>query len=302
MITIFAIPKAFHGHIKIIQRNAIQSWTLLKPRPRLILFGNDEGTKETAEEFNIEHIPSVACSEYGTPIIQDVFQQARQRSSTPLLCYLNSDIILMSDFLDGVKTVSESMKEFLLCGRRWNLDVVRPLDFSEGWEEKLKQQVKISGTLEEAWAIDYFVYSSNIGNDMPPFIIGRAGWDNWFLYSVRSKRLPLIDATTSIQVVHQNHDYRHVPAGSGKSYAGPETDINLKLAGNLASEFSIKDATHELASGKLKRTLNKDALVRHLDMMPKLKPWTAPIVSMIRFFLRITKPIRSNVVADRNKS
>jgi hypothetical protein len=302
MITIFAIPKAFQGHIKIIQRNAIQSWTLLKPRPRLILFGNDEGTKETAEELNIEHVPSVACSEYGTPIIQDVFKQARQLSTTPLLCYINSDIILMPDFLDAIKTTLESMKQFLLCGRRWNLDVVRPLDFTEGWEERLKQQVKISGTLEEAWAIDYFVYSSNIGNDMPPFIIGRAGWDNWFLYSVRAKGLPLIDATTSIQVVHQNHDYRHVPAGSGKSYAGPETDINLKLSGNLASEFSIKDATHELSFGKLKRTLNKDALVRHLDMMPKLKPWTAPIVSMIRFFLRITKPIRSNVVAGRNKS
>jgi hypothetical protein len=302
MITIFAIPKAFQGHIKIIQRNAIQSWTLLKPRPRLILFGNDEGTKETAEELNIEHVPSVACSEYGTPIIQDVFKQAREISTTPLLCYINSDIILMSDFLDAIKTTSKSMKQFLLCGRRWNLDVVRPLDFTEGWEEHLKQQVKIAGRLEEAWAIDYFVYSSNIGNDMPPFIIGRAGWDNWFLYSVRAKGLPLINATTSIQVIHQNHDYRHVPAGSGKSYAGPETDINLKLSGKLASEFSIKDATHELSSGKLKRTLNKDALVRHLDMMPKLKPWTAPIVSMIRFFLRITKPLRSNVVAGRNKS
>lgn len=302
MITIFAIPKAFNGHIKIIQRNAIQSWTLLRPRPRLILFGSDEGTKEIAEELNIEHVPSVACSEYGTPIIQDVFRQARQLSNTPLLCYINSDIILMNDFMDAVKIASESMKQFLLCGRRWNLDVVNPLDFSEGWEERLKQQVTIDGILEETWAIDYFVYSSNIGNDMPPFIIGRAGWDNWFLYSVRANGLPLIDATTSIQVVHQNHDYRHVPAGSGKSYAGPETDINLQLSGKLATEFSIKDATHELSSGKLKRIWNKDALVRHLDMMPKLKPWTAPIVSMIRFFLRITKPIRSNVVTDRNKS
>jgi hypothetical protein len=302
MITIFAIPKAFHGHIKIIQHNAIQSWTLLRPRPRLILFGNDEGTKEIAEELNIEHVPSVACSEYGTPIIQDVFKQARQLSNTPLLCYINSDIILMPDFLDAVKIASESVNQFMLCGRRWNLDIVRPLDFSEGWEEHLRQQVKISGTLEEAWAIDYFVYTSPIGDDMPAFIIGRAGWDNWFLYSVRAKGLPLIDATSSIQVVHQNHDYRHVPAGSGKSYAGPESDINLKLAGALASEFSIKDATHELSSGKLKRKFNKDALVRHLDMMPKLKPWTAPIVSMIRFFLRITKPIRSNVATGRNKS
>jgi hypothetical protein len=302
MITIFAIPKAFHGHIKTIQRNAIQSWTLLKPRPRLILFGSDEGTKEMAEELNIEHIPSVACSEYGTPIIQDVFNQARQLSTTPLLCYINSDIILMSDFMNAVKTVAKSTKQFLLCGRRWNLDVTSPLVFSEGWEEQLKEEVKHSGTLEEPWAIDYFVFSSQIGNNMPPFIIGRPSWDNWLLYSVRTKGLPLIDATLSIQIVHQNHDYRHVPGGSGKTVDGPETNINLKLSGKIAHDFSIRDATYELVSGKLKRTLNRDALIRHLDMMPKLKPWTAPFISMIRFFLRITKPIRSLASADRNKS
>ncbi len=31
MITIFAIPKPFKGHIDVIQRNAIQSWTKLSP-------------------------------------------------------------------------------------------------------------------------------------------------------------------------------------------------------------------------------------------------------------------------------
>jgi len=35
VISIFAMPKPFHGHIEIIQRNAIQSWTRLDPASKL---------------------------------------------------------------------------------------------------------------------------------------------------------------------------------------------------------------------------------------------------------------------------
>jgi len=60
MLTIFATPKAFRGHIDVIQRNAIKSWTLLSINPEIILFGDDEGTPEVAREFGLQHIPAVA--------------------------------------------------------------------------------------------------------------------------------------------------------------------------------------------------------------------------------------------------
>jgi hypothetical protein len=268
----------------------------------LILFGNDEGTKEVAAEWNLEHIPDVATSEYGTPIIQDVFKKAREMSSDPLLCYVNSDIILMSDFMQAVEQITKLKEQFLLCGQRWNLDITEPLDFSEGWQERLRQKAKKSGVLEEPWAIDYFVFTKKIGIKMPPFVIGRPSWDNWFLYSVRADGYPLIDATSDVLPVHQNHDYAHVPKGTGKSVQGPEADYNLKLSGPVASEITLKDATHVLTFGTLKRTLTKQAIIRHLDMMPRIKPWTTPIVVTIRLLLRITKPIRSLIVAGNPKS
>ncbi len=67
MLTLFAIPKAFRGHINTIQRNAIKSWTLLNPKPEIILLGDDEGTAEVAQEFGLIHIPEVDRNEYGTP-------------------------------------------------------------------------------------------------------------------------------------------------------------------------------------------------------------------------------------------
>src|SRR6266853_4649960 len=46
VLTIFASAKPFHGHTGVIQRNAIASWTRLRPRPEIILFGNEPGVAE----------------------------------------------------------------------------------------------------------------------------------------------------------------------------------------------------------------------------------------------------------------
>ena len=42
MLTIFSCPKPFRGHFGMIQRNAIRSWTLLKPTPDVILIGDEK--------------------------------------------------------------------------------------------------------------------------------------------------------------------------------------------------------------------------------------------------------------------
>ena len=62
MLTIFSTPKPFVGHIDIIQRNAIKSWTLLHPDVEVILFGDEEGAAEVCQEFGIRHEPEVTSA------------------------------------------------------------------------------------------------------------------------------------------------------------------------------------------------------------------------------------------------
>ena len=93
MLTIFSTPKPFKGHIGIIQRNAITSWTLLHPQPEIILFGNDEGTAEAAKDIGVLHVSQIARNEFGTPLLNDFFQQAKQQASHQTLCYVNADIV-----------------------------------------------------------------------------------------------------------------------------------------------------------------------------------------------------------------
>ena len=42
MLTIFSVPKPFRAY-RNDSANAIHSWTLLAPRPEIILLGDDEG-------------------------------------------------------------------------------------------------------------------------------------------------------------------------------------------------------------------------------------------------------------------
>ncbi len=135
-LTIFAIPKAFHGHTGMIQKNALESWTRLKPRPEIILFGSDPGIAEVAQELNMRHIPAVALSDHGTPLVRDLFRQAEALAPTETLAYVNADIILGQDFLDAVTTVQEEVSRFLLVGQRWDLDISESLNYGDpDWSE-----------------------------------------------------------------------------------------------------------------------------------------------------------------------
>ena len=291
MLTIFATPKPFRGHIAVIQRNAIRSWTLLRPACEIILMGNDEGTAEIAAEFGLRHVPDIARNTFGTPLISDLFKQAQQLSVNNLFCYVNSDIIFMSDFMQAVQRVVDQKSRFLLVGHRWNLDIKEVLDFPSDWEEKLRNQVKTLATLAGVTSIDFFVFPRGLLGEMPPFAIGRPVWDNWTLYRARSLSVPLIDATPVVMAVHQNHDYSHHPQGKEGLWKGDEQVINNKLAGGVEHTFSLLDATHLLTLQKLRLAYDLDHLLRHCKTLPMLYPWLP--VRWLQKAVFMSRPLRS---------
>lgn len=252
MLTIFTSPKPFRGHIKVIQTNAIQSWASLRPECEIILFGDDEGTAETAARFRAHHIPQIGCNEYGTPLISAMFQTAQEIAGHPLVCYVNADIILTSDFIPAVRQVQ--LPAFLLIGQRWDIDINEALDFEKpDWEKDIRRRLKERGTLHPPTGIDYFAFPRGQYPDIPPFAVGRPGWDNWMIYHTRRLRIPVIDATRAITAVHQNHDYSHHPSGKNGVWQGAEARQNRKLVGNYNNLFNVRDATWNLGARGVSR-------------------------------------------------
>ena len=253
LITLFSAPKPFTDpHIVTIQRNAIKSWTLL-PDVEVILLGEETGLAETARELRVKHISSVARNTNGTPLISSMFQLARENSNSELLCIINADIILMTSFVEAAKQVVKLKDNFVLLSQRWDLDVTQPIEFTSGWQDRLSFIVNRQGTLHRPAGSDFFLFPHSSFREVPPFAIGRAGWDNWMIYKARRENWPVIDGTPSMMIVHQNHDYSHLPGGK-PHYEHPDTNENIRLAGGTAAvRYTILDSTHQLVDGKLSR-------------------------------------------------
>jgi hypothetical protein len=109
------------------------------------------------------------------------------------------------------------------------------------------------GSLHRPAGSDFFLFPLSTFLDIPDFTIGRAGWDNWMIYKARKEKWTVIDCTPSVMIVHQNHDYSHLPGGK-PHYEHPDTNENIRLAGGEANiRYTILDATHQLVGGKLVR-------------------------------------------------
>ena len=250
LITLFAIPKRFDGHIGLIQRNAINSWQKLGPTVRVILMGNESGTAEIASELDLEHVPDLQVNELGTPLLSDAFAKADELADTPFIAYVNSDIILLSDFVVVMDRFLQSqLEQFLMIGRRIDTAIDEAIDFDDPmWDINLREMVAAQGELAPVVCKDYFVFPKGQFAEIPAFAVGRGNWDNWMVANANQKGMPVVDATNVITAVHQNHDYGHVKGGRRAAYViGREARANHKLAGgsNLVSGCNSTVQIHD---------------------------------------------------------
>ena len=266
MITLFSIPKPFVGHIGVIQANAIRSWTRL-PGCEVILFGEETGLAETAAELGVRHVPEIGRNELGTPLISEAFEQVRRIATRPLLAYVNADILFTSDLMRAANIAARSgLKNWLVVGRRYDMDIREPLAFGADWEAELMADVRRRGALHEKSGIDYFLFPNSFPVKLPPFAVGRPGWDSWLIYRARNLDIPVIDATGVIAAVHQNHPPAY------RNY-GVEAQQNKQQAGGYYRMGTLRDANWRLT---------REAVVRHPLMSRILGTvWFSPPVRML---------------------
>lgn len=269
LLTIFTTPKPFvHPHIQVIQHNAIRSWVELGNEVEVLVIGEEEGVARAADQLGVKFIPNVRRNDQGTPMIPSIFELARQNSSSPLLAYLNADILVLPDFLQAAQNTLRQANHFLMVGQRWDMDIRTPLDFSTGWQMRMVEKIEKEGSLHPPMGSDYFIFPRDCFTRIPELAVGRAGWDNWMLYEARQRGWKLVDATQDILLVHQNHDYSHLPGGQ-PHYRLPETFENVRQMGGRQTVFKLFDCSHQLVNGQIwKIPLNRKKLLREVEIFP----------------------------------
>jgi hypothetical protein len=135
----------------------------LRPQCEIILLGDDDGTADSAREFAVRHIAVIARNEFGTPLLNDMFKKVENLGNHDFCCFINSDIILMNDFMEAAQRLARWKEYFLMVGRSWDLRVNDLLDFGPAWGSQLRRQVTSRGELRSMAAIDYFLFRRGIG-------------------------------------------------------------------------------------------------------------------------------------------
>lgn len=251
--TIMTVPLPFSGFDAITQRNAILSWTLLKPRPEILVLCNEQGVAEFAEEHNLVHIPDVRLTKHGVPSIAHILELGQANASNGVIAYVDSDTVLTHDFPIAVYVVESTFPGYLISGFRKSDYMTHTIPFEDPkWEQDLIDHVWKHGNFYAKGlgsGSDYFVFHKGLfRNDVPDFSIGKGHWDGWRMRYAIDHGAELLDCSDIIFQIHQDHPWR--------SWFCNATHDNLALAGGEVSMRWVHDATQKLTKEWLAERLS----------------------------------------------
>lgn len=211
-------------------KNAVRSWQIALPSTPIMFFGRE------AEHLRAElgvYCREVERNEYGTPLLNKMILWVQKKRPEARYLYINSDILLFSDFAPCVEELRDFYPEYLVTGRRTDVEVHGPVVFDQPfWEPTLRGCALAQGKLAKACGADYFLFTRGMYQDMPPFALGRTTFDNWMIYDCLMKSIPVIDISPRVLVVHQKHPV------NADSYTGPEAVENQRLTKEMYPDWT----------------------------------------------------------------
>jgi hypothetical protein len=174
-----------------------------------------------------------------SPILKDLLVQSTKLIQTPLVGLINSDIIIPMDFKDSLqKIIMKTGEQSFIAFTRYDLN----LEFEIKSVHDLRKLFSRETTLyDEATSSDLFISSkeifSVIAQEIPEFILGRYGWDNW-LHLYAEVNLRCFNGTKTIKTIHCKHDHNHILNQEGKPGRSAGSSIhNLSLLKPMQDKY-----------------------------------------------------------------
>jgi hypothetical protein len=214
------------------QHNAIKSWTLLEPKPEMLLLADEVGTQEAAQKYGCIHIPTVGKNELGDLSMQSIFRLIDTTATYDTIAYVDCDAILMSDFIPMIEYVTAHWDNFaVICGRL-SVKLDHHLDFDAAdWEDALRSHI----CRYHNHGTDYYVYRRGLYHDMPDFSIGCGAWDGWAIWYAMQKGAKLVNVHGIATVIHQDHGLRwRTRRGDGRQHNQRLAGKNKKWVSDIA--------------------------------------------------------------------
>ncbi|KAK3611761.1 hypothetical protein CHS0354_014109 [Potamilus streckersoni] len=203
-----------------------------------------------------------------------MYVQAKKLYNTYWHGYFNGDILLTDGFLETLEYVSSVSDNFpnasiLIIGRRINV-----LNVTSEEVRKINgiiETAKSRGSLFEIDAEDYFITNKFFPwEQIPAFVIGRAGYDNWIVGHARCDLGTIVvDATETLTVVHQTTS----KGGNKEGFAHLNKKYNFELMQRLKLPKRFLHGLTTCAEWRTFRTIKtrRIELVRRDDLHKNCK-------------------------------
>lgn len=284
MITFFTTAKEFSGPTADSQLNAIRSWLALHKECEVIIFEEPKGIDIAALDSRIRVVKEVE-RDFDVPRIDFMFDYASTNASNEIVCFINCDIVVTSEFTEAIRLLfAKKKKKFLAVGQRWDFENESgEWKFDDQWETRYLQG--ITKTLHPASGSDYFLFPRGQYNKrlMVPLLVGRPGWDLWMIYNARKRKIAVVDLSPSCYIYHQNHDYSHKKKQYASNLDEPEAKRNLSfLPAKGQFDFTLLACDYELSpSGQLEATCSRGNAVAYFRIQELLEK--NKLMSRLRF-------------------
>jgi len=216
MITFITAFRKFKPPFDKIQFSAIYSWKA--NNIKVIAPLNEVGLKEKLKnQDNITLIEGVKrARELGfnnqSPIIKDLIDKALCYIDTILVAYINSDIIISENFSHIIqKIIDKYGYDFYAVGSRLNIELKECINSSEEYKKVFTQEKE---NYDESTSSDIFITSKfnwrKIIYEMPEYILGRWGWDNYLHMRGEILNLKKYNCSEILPILHCKHNFRHI--------------------------------------------------------------------------------------------
>lgn len=222
MISFITAFKKFKPPYDMIQRSAMYSWKANVIRTVAPL--NEVGVKEGCAPYdNITLIDGVKrARELGfgnqSPIVKDLILKALPHMDTVMVALINSDIIIPENFVEIIqKIVNKYGYSVYMVGSRQDIQLNYHVNSPETFK-KVFQEKRVD--YDAHTSSDIFITSKflwrKIVHDMPDFILGRYGWDNWLHMYAEINSLNKFNCSSVLPILHCQHNHLHIKVQEGK--------------------------------------------------------------------------------------
>jgi len=167
-----------------------------------------------------------------SPIVPDLIGKCHPIAPTTMVAYINSDIIITENFADKVQQmVNKYGYDIFAVSSRHEIDLTQYANTPETYKAVLQQERQ---PYDDSTSSDLFIASKftwrKIISEMPEYILGRWGWDNYLHMMGEIHSLKKYNCSDALPILHCKHTFHHIYAQEKKhEKEAPSSQYNLAL-------------------------------------------------------------------------